>query len=131
MWCFNRYHSLKFLFQIICIPLLSCKCHMPHYFLLYFRQQDIGWKVDIMNVPILRYISQHNFLEHHQLIFLHFILLRDQVLRQYTRTEKLGIYVISGFHREIDENCTLLCYFAASNGNSLKTFQEISFPSSK
>jgi hypothetical protein len=30
---------------------------------------------------------------------------------------------ISGFHREVDENCALLGYYRASGGNSLPTFQ--------
>ena len=35
----------------------------------------------------------------------------------------LRLYVISGFRREIAENCALLDYYAASSGNSLPTFQ--------
>jgi hypothetical protein len=39
--------------------------------------------------------------------------------------------VISGFHYEVDENCGLLGYFTASNGNVLPTFRDkISVPSS-
>lgn len=30
--------------------------------------------------------------------------------------------MISGFHGEVDENCVLLVYFAASSGNSLPMF---------
>jgi hypothetical protein len=38
----------------------------------------------------------------------------------------------SGFRREVDENCALLCYYAASSGNSLPTFRgNLSTPSSK
>jgi len=33
-------------------------------------------------------------------------------------------YMISGFHRELDENCALLGYYAASSGNFLPTFGE-------
>jgi len=39
--------------------------------------------------------------------------------------------VISGFRREVDENCALLGYYAASSGNFLPTFRNnLSFPSS-
>jgi hypothetical protein len=39
--------------------------------------------------------------------------------------------VISGFHREADENCALLCYYAASSSNFLPTFRDnLSVPSS-
>jgi hypothetical protein len=39
--------------------------------------------------------------------------------------------VISGFRREIDENCARLAYYAASRGNFLPTFREkILIPSS-
>jgi len=34
------------------------------------------------------------------------------------------IVVISGCHLEVDKNCTLLCCYAASRGNSLLTFQD-------
>jgi len=41
------------------------------------------------------------------------------------------VSVISGFHREVDENCALLGYYAASNGNFLPTFRDnLSVPSS-
>jgi len=37
---------------------------------------------------------------------------------------------VSGFHREVDENCNLLGYFAASSDNSLPTFRDkLSVPS--
>jgi hypothetical protein len=37
---------------------------------------------------------------------------------------------ISGFHREVDYNCALLGYYAASSGNSLPTFRgNLSVPS--
>jgi len=36
---------------------------------------------------------------------------------------KIKEIVISGFHREVDENCALLGYYAANNGNSLPTFR--------
>jgi len=40
--------------------------------------------------------------------------------------------VISGFRREVDENCTLLGYNAASSGNSLPTFRDnLSVPTSR
>jgi len=32
--------------------------------------------------------------------------------------------VISGFHLDVNENCALLGYYAASSGNSLPTFQD-------
>ena len=39
--------------------------------------------------------------------------------------------LFSGFRREVDENCDLLGYYAASSGNSLPTFWEnLSIPSS-
>jgi hypothetical protein len=31
---------------------------------------------------------------------------------------------ISGFRREVDENCALLGYYAVSRGNSLPTFRD-------
>jgi hypothetical protein len=41
-------------------------------------------------------------------------------------------HVISVFRREIDENCALLGYYAASSGNSLPTFRDnISVPPSR
>jgi hypothetical protein len=41
------------------------------------------------------------------------------------------IFVISGFRREADENCALLCYNAASGRNFLPTFRNnLSVPSS-
>jgi hypothetical protein len=40
-------------------------------------------------------------------------------------------FVISGFRREIDENCTLLGYYAASIRNFLPAFRDnLSIPSS-
>jgi hypothetical protein len=40
--------------------------------------------------------------------------------------------VISGFRRDVDENCALLGYDAASSGNTLPTFRDnISVPSSR
>ena len=39
--------------------------------------------------------------------------------------------VISGFHREVPENCPLLGYYAESSGNLLPTFRDkLSVPSS-
>jgi hypothetical protein len=39
--------------------------------------------------------------------------------------------VISGFRREVDENCALLGYYVANSGNFLTTFREnLSVPSS-
>jgi hypothetical protein len=35
---------------------------------------------------------------------------------------KLQLYKISGFRREVAENCSLLSYYAASIGNFLPTF---------
>ena len=32
--------------------------------------------------------------------------------------------LISGFHCEVDENCALLGYYAASSGNYVMTFQD-------
>jgi len=41
-------------------------------------------------------------------------------------------WVISIFRREVDENCTVLVYYAASIGNSLPTFQNsLSLPYSR
>jgi len=40
------------------------------------------------------------------------------------------ICVISGFHHEVDENCTFLSYYAAGSGNFLPTFWDsLSVPS--
>jgi hypothetical protein len=40
--------------------------------------------------------------------------------------------VISGFLREVDENCTLLGYYAESSGNFVPKFQDnLSVPSSE
>jgi len=40
--------------------------------------------------------------------------------------------MISGFSHEVDENCILLCYYAASGGNSLPMLQDsLSVPSSR
>ena len=40
--------------------------------------------------------------------------------------------VISGFHVEVDENCALLGYDAASSGNTLPTFRDnLLVPSSR
>ena len=39
--------------------------------------------------------------------------------------------VISGFRREVDENCTLLGYYAASSGNFVPAYRDnLSVPSS-
>ena len=39
---------------------------------------------------------------------------------------------ISGFRREVQENCVLLGYYTASSGNSLPTFRDnLSVPSSR
>ena len=32
--------------------------------------------------------------------------------------------MISGFRREVDENCALMGYYVASSGNSLPTFRD-------
>jgi len=34
------------------------------------------------------------------------------------------LYVISGFRREVEENCALLGFYAASSGNFLATFRD-------
>jgi len=40
--------------------------------------------------------------------------------------------MILDFQREVDENCALLVYYAASGGNSLQTFQDsLLVPSSR
>jgi hypothetical protein len=36
----------------------------------------------------------------------------------------LGRCVVSDFSREVEENCALLCYYAASSGNFLPTFRD-------
>jgi len=36
-----------------------------------------------------------------------------------------SLRVISGFRREVDENCALLGYNTASGGNSLTTFRDL------
>jgi hypothetical protein len=39
-------------------------------------------------------------------------------------------YVISGFRREVDENCAILGYYAARSGNFSQTFRDnLSVPS--
>ena len=46
---------------------------------------------------------------------------------------KAGLqFVISGFHRDVNENCTFPGYYAAYSGNSLPTFRDnLSVPSSR
>jgi hypothetical protein len=39
--------------------------------------------------------------------------------------------LISGFHSNVDEICALLGYYAASCGNCLPTFRDVSVPSSR
>jgi hypothetical protein len=39
--------------------------------------------------------------------------------------------LISGFRRDVDEICALLGYYAASNGNPLPTFRDVSVPFSR
>jgi hypothetical protein len=41
----------------------------------------------------------------------------------YIEQNKVVFCVISGFRREVDENCVLLRRYAASSGNSLPTFR--------
>ena len=36
----------------------------------------------------------------------------------------VGVGMISGFNREVDDNSTVLGYYAASNGNTLRTFRD-------
>jgi len=36
----------------------------------------------------------------------------------------ISSFVISGFRRDVDENCAVLGYYAASSGNSLPTFRD-------
>jgi hypothetical protein len=44
----------------------------------------------------------------------------------------LNYYEISGFRREMGENCALLGHYAACSGNFLPTFRDnLSVPSSK
>ena len=44
----------------------------------------------------------------------------------------LRAYVISGFRREADDNRDVLGYYAASSGNSLRTYRDnLSVPSSR
>ena len=45
---------------------------------------------------------------------------------------RLGTCVISGFCREVDENCGFLCYYTSIIGNSLRKFRDsLSVPSSR
>jgi len=37
---------------------------------------------------------------------------------------KVSLEVISGFRHEVDENCALLGYYAASSGNFVPTFRD-------
>jgi hypothetical protein len=51
--------------------------------------------------------------------------------RPYKAGDKV-IFKISGFRREVDENCVLLGYNAASSGNFLPTFRDnLSVPYSR
>jgi hypothetical protein len=36
---------------------------------------------------------------------------------------RIKVSVISGFRRDVDENCSVLGYYAASSGNSLPTLR--------
>jgi hypothetical protein len=36
----------------------------------------------------------------------------------------MSVHMISGFRREVDENCALLGYYAARSGNLLPTFRD-------
>jgi hypothetical protein len=45
----------------------------------------------------------------------------------HTHTKQTYSCVISGFRREIDKDFALLCYYAASSGNFLTTFRNMSF----
>jgi hypothetical protein len=55
-----------------------------------------------------------------------------QLLRQLKRCQNLGTMhglhtetcTISGFRREVDENCALLGYYAASSGNLFPAFPD-------
>ena len=48
------------------------------------------------------------------------------------RHKKDKFCVISGFYREVDENCDILGYYKVSSGNSLPTFRDNpSVPSSR
>ena len=47
----------------------------------------------------------------------------EQTMQTQRRTRSTALFlVIAGFRREIDENCALLCCYAASSGNLLPTF---------
>jgi hypothetical protein len=55
-------------------------------------------------------------------------------LRGYPKAGQapIGLILISGFRREVDEICALLGYYAASCGNFLRTFWDnVSVPSSR
>jgi hypothetical protein len=45
----------------------------------------------------------------------------EKHMKTYTDLHMKGI---SGFHREVDENCVHLNYYATSSGNSLPTFRD-------
>ena len=52
-------------------------------------------------------------------------LLNNSVIRHFRESK----FVISGFCCEVSENCTLVGYYAVSNGNFLPTFWDnLSFP---
>jgi hypothetical protein len=36
----------------------------------------------------------------------------------------MKLCMISGFHRKVDENCTLMFYYTATSGNSLRRSQD-------
>jgi hypothetical protein len=55
------------------------------------------------------------------------------IVKQFiaVRSNNISVSVISGFRREVDENCVLQGYYAAYSGNFLLTFQDnLSVPSS-
>ena len=60
------------------------------------------------------------------------ILVFDSTIQNLLRVENYFFFVISGFRREVNENCPLQGYYAASSGNSLSTFREnLLVPSSR
>jgi hypothetical protein len=65
-------------------------------------------------------------------IYINLVMGYSQVFCPGIRVFILILILISGFRRDVDENCALLGYYAASCGNCLPTFRDNeSVPSSK
>ena len=47
-----------------------------------------------------------------------------KLTKLHHRKKTLSFFVTSGIRSEVDENCAVLGYYAASSGNSLPTFRD-------